>query len=296
MCRPGVVLGIVIAGLVCAASLAQAPASGEPGQGSAADAMGFLRVRVIRGNDWDIAKFKNPDGLWHAQLNARGAKVTEFGECGDNENWMRFMLWPVDAADPSLLLVLRYAGGAHGSDSLDIIHLKENFRSVFRSIDQFNFNQVKDFDNDGMPEVVGVSRHYAYMQELSRSQSPYPTVVFSYRPDAKQFLCQNHRFTSVLEEKAVRYRSAFEKSTVAKGKYEYDRWSDASREAFSSLLSWVLETCYMGQEEAAWAYLNEFTTPKTATLIRNAVTEKMSTEPYYQDLKRTLARDKTAAN
>ena len=261
-----------------------------------ADAMGFLRVRAIRGPDWEIEKFKNPEGLWGAELRARGAKVTEFGECGEREDWMRFMLWPVNAAEPDLLLVLRYAGGAHGSDALDVIHLKENYRTLFRSVNEFNFNQVKDLDGDGWPEIVGVSRHYAYIFDLPWDASPFPTVVFSYRPDANKYMCQNHRFTEVLSEKAVRYRSAFEQSPAAKGNYTYDRWNEENRRAFGALVSWTLETCYLGHADAAWAYLREFTAPETVNLMQPAITEKLATEPYYQELERVRDRDAVAGN
>jgi hypothetical protein len=261
-----------------------------------ADAMGFMRVRAIRGPDWEIEKFKNPEGLWGAELRARGAKVTEFGECGEREDWMRFMLWPVDAAKPDLLLVLRYAGGAHGSDALDVIHLKENFRTLFRSVDEFNFNRVKDLDGDGWPEIVATSRHYAYIFDLPWSVSPFPTVVFSYRPDAKKYLCQNYQFADVLSEKALRYRSDFERSPAAKGNFKYDRWNEENRRAFGSLVAWTLETCYMGNSDAAWAYVREFTEPETMNLLQPAITEKLATEPYFQELERMRIRDAAAAN
>ncbi len=256
-----------------------------------ADAMGFLRVRAIRGPDWEIEKVKNPEGLWLAELRSRGATVMEFGDCGEREDWMRFMLWPVEAPDPDLLFVLRYAGGAHGPDALDVISLKVNFRSLFHSVGEFNFNLVKDLDNDGWPEIVGVSRHYAYLFDLPWEQSPFPTVVFSYRADAKKYMCQNHRFTSVLSEKADRYRKAFESSPATKDTYKYDRWNEESRRALSSLVAWTLEMCYMGQSNAAWAYLREFTTPETYNLVHPMITEKLATEPYYQELERVEQRD-----
>lgn len=268
----------------------------ETGAVAPADSMGFLRVRAIRGPDWEIEKFKTPDGLWYAELRARGAKVTEFGNCGEREDWMRFMLWPVDATHPDLLLVLRYAGGIHGADALDIIHLKEDFRTLFHSVDEFNFNQVSDLNADGGPEIVGVSRHYAYLFDLTRDASPFPTVVFSFRPDAGKYMCQNHRFSSVLSEKALGYRDAFERSHLAKGMFVYDRWNEESRRAFASLVSWILETCYMGQSEAAWAYVHQFAAPETVNLVQPVITEKLSTEPYYQEMLRMLERDKLAGN
>jgi hypothetical protein len=52
----------------------------------------------------------------------------------------------------------------------------------------------------------------------------------------------------------------------------------------------------MGQSEAAWAYVHQFIAPETANLVQPVITEKLSTEPYYQEMLRTLERDKLAGN
>jgi hypothetical protein len=78
--------------------------------------------------------------------------------------------------------------------------------------------------------------------------------------------------------------------------FVYDRWNEESRRAFASLVSWILETCYMGQSEAAWAYVHQFAAPETVNLVQPVITEKLSTEPYYQEMLRMLERDKLAGN
>ncbi|GMV92700.1 MAG: hypothetical protein AMXMBFR82_24780 [Candidatus Hydrogenedentota bacterium] len=268
----------------------------EPGATLLADEMGFLRVRAIRGPDWEIEKVRNPEGVWIAELRSRGAKVMEFADCGEREEWMRFMLWPIDAADPDLLLVLRYSGGIDGSDALDIIHLKNNFRTLLRSAAEFKFHQVTDLNGDAWPEVVGASRHYAYFLDLPRELSPFPTVILSYRPDAKKYQCQNHRFPDLAREKAEIHRKEFEQNQQAAGTFAYDRWNQNSRQALASLVSWILGMCYRGESEVAWAYLHEFTTPETANLIQPVIAERLATEPYYQEVLRTQARDSAPQN
>lgn len=287
--------GIVLSGNAESPPVVPAPeiTVAGPEQTYVADEMGFLRVRAIRGPNWEIEKVKNPEGVWIAELRSRGAKVMEFAECGEREEWMRFMLWPIDAADPDLLLVLRYSGGVDGSDALDIIHLKNNFRTLLQPAAEFQFHQVTDLNGDAWPEVVGASRHYTYILDLPRELSPFPTVILSYRPDAKKYQCQNHRFPDLARETAEIYRKEFERNQQAAGTFAYDRWNQDSRQALASLISWILEMCYRGESEVAWAYLHEFTTPETANLVQPVIAERLATEPYYQEVLRTQARDAT---
>lgn len=267
-----------------------------PEQAPAADAMGFLRVRAIRGPDWEIEKVRNPEGVWVAELRSRGAKVMEFADCGEREDWMRFMLWPIDAPDPDLLFVLRYSGGVDGTDALDIIHLKMNFRTLFRSSGAFTFQQVSDLNGDAWPEVVGTCRHYAYIFDLPQDMSPFPTLVLTFRPDANKYQCQNSLFPEFVRDKAEVYRRAFEANPKAAGTFVYDRWNEESRRALASLVAWLLEMCYRGESEVAWAYLHEFASPETANLVQPVIAERLATEPYYQEVLRTMARDKAIAN
>jgi hypothetical protein len=265
-----------------------------PGQSMTADAMGFLNVRAVRGPDWQIRKFQGADGLWTARLEARGAVVTVFRECGDREDMMRFMLWPVNAQDPKLLFVLRNGGGVHGPDALEIIHLKENFRSLLALRTDFNFTKVEDLDHDSWPEVVGVSRRYAYLLDMGLAESPMPVLVFAYREDARQYLCQNQKFREIATQAAEDRRKAFEQSVAAESKFAFNKSSEPSRKAMADLLAWVVQTCIQGDEEAAWSYLDQFTAVETASLIRKAVEEKLATDPYYQTVKRTRKRDQAA--
>lgn len=268
----------------------------SPSQPLTADAMGFLNVRAIRGGEWSIERMKNPDGLWYARLEARGALVTEFAECGNREDWMRFMLWPVDDPDPRLLLVLRYAGGVNGPDALDIVHLKENYRTLLKLVNDFNLTKVEDLNGDGWPEVIGKSRMYGNLMDLTRSMSPEPTLVFSYREDAKQYLCQNHRFRESINKTADLRRKSFEQSPVAKHTFSYEKWNETSRAACSDLVAWITETCLMGDEASAWAYLEHYATPDTAVEIKSAIQERLDMDPHYKAVKRTQERDSGVEN
>ncbi len=262
-----------------------------PGESTTADAMGFLNVRAIRGEEWTITRMKNPDGLWFARLEARGALVTEFADCGNREDWIRFMLWPIDDPDPRLLLVLRYAGGVSGPDALDVISLKENYRTVLKLTNDFNLTKVEDLNGDGLPEVIGKSRLYGNMLDLTRAMSPAPTLVFSYREDAKQFLCQNQKFREKINESANLRKRSFEQSPLAKHTFSYEKWNEASRSACADLSAWVADTCLMGDEASAWAYLEQYATPETASAIRAAIEERLETDPFYKAVKRTQTRD-----
>ncbi|MBX7256893.1 MAG: hypothetical protein K1Y02_11075 [Candidatus Hydrogenedentes bacterium] len=264
----------------------------SPGQAMTADAMGFLNVRAIRGKEWSVVRMKNADGLWYARLEARGALVTEFADCGNREDWIRFMLWPIDDPDPRFLLVLRYSGGVNGPDALDIIHLKENYRTLLKVSSDFNLTKVEDLNSDGWPEVIGKSRLYGNLLDLTRAMSPTPTLIFSYREDAKQYLCQNQKFREKIGETADARRKSFEQNPVSKHAFSYEKWNETSRAACADLVAWVTETCLMGDEASAWAYLQQYTTPDTAVEIKAAIQERLEADPYYKAVKRTQERDK----
>jgi len=190
-----------------------------------------------------------------------------------------------------LLLVLRYAGGVSGPDALDIIQLKENYRTILKLTNDFNMTKVEDLNGDGWPEVIGKSRLYANLLDFTRTMSPAPTLVFSYREDAKQYLCQNQKFREKISESSNLRRRSFEQNPVAKHKFSYEKWNETSRAACADLTAWVAETCLMGDEASAWAYLDQFATPETAAAIKAAIEERLENDTYYKAVKRTQARD-----
>jgi hypothetical protein len=243
----------------------------------------------MRGPDWSIRKYKTDDGLWRAEVTSRDATVMEFGDAGEHEDWIQFMAWPAEAASPQLLFVLRYPGGADAPHYFDVIAPRENFRTVFDSGDGLNLDKVENADG-GRPEFTMTSRHYRGLLDLPVSESAEPLLVFVYDEAAKQYICQNFRYTKMLGPIAEHHRQAFEAAHRSQELYNY-RGDDArSREAATHLLRYLVQTVYMGQIDKAKGYLEAFVAPGTVALIQPAIEDRIATDPWFQQMRRAFER------
>jgi len=251
------------------------------------ESMGFGTEFAFRGPGWAIEKYSDPQGLWRARLTANNAIVADLGDCGERTEWMRFLTWPLEESHPGRLLgVLRYEGGVHGSDALDLFHLEENYRSLVDVEDDFNFRGIRDVNADGWPEVIGVSRSFANMMFLNHDRSPFPLMVLGYHEPSKQYVCLNHAYQEALKARGKSQRERFEAHPSSTTPIVYSRTDTRAQEAFALLLQWVVSLAFMGQEDAAWQYLSEHTSGATYVWTKEEIETYLGRDRYYQQMKR----------
>jgi hypothetical protein len=220
--------------------------------------------------------------------------VRVFNGCGERDDWLRFHLWKGRGRDaeriPDLLAVLRYAGGAHGREHLDIVDVENGMKVLLSTDDYFNFQRLEDIDENGWPEVVGFSRRFDPVLELSGTQSPSPTLILAYDPATKTYLCQNHRFPDELDSSVDRFRNAFELNQPVGAKVPYDPDNPkVHRTQFAPLVRWVVELCFTGREGEAWAILNDNATKEASALAKTRIADILLTDRYYQEMVRHMA-------
>lgn len=251
------------------------------------ESMGFGTEFAFRGPNWAIEKYRDPQGLWRSRLTANNAVVADLGDCGERSEWMRFLTWPLEASDPGRLLgVLRYEGGVHGSDALDLFYLEENYRSVLDVEGDFNFRGIRDVNDDDWPEVIGVSRTFANMMFLNHDRSPFPLMVLGYHEPSKQYVCLNHKYKDALRARGRSQRDRFEAHPSSASLIVYDRTDTREQEAFALLLQWVVSLAFMGDETEAWQYLGAHASGKTYDWTKQEIEAYLGRDRYYQQMKR----------
>lgn len=247
--------------------------------------------RTLGDGAWEIEKFQAEDGLWRARLRVDGVVRENYGDCGEREDWMRFLVWPdsvptaAELEVPRMLFVLRYGGGANGREHLNIVDLDHDYRSLFATRGAFNFRRMEDLDDDGRLEVIGSSRRFEGVLDLSANDSPYPVLVLSYDGEAGRYLCQTDRFPQDSEEAIARFETAFELNRPVDRKVPFAP-DDASvhERQFAPLVRWAVELCYTGRTDEAWRLLEASCTPEAAGIARDAIADILAEDRYYQEL------------
>ena len=300
----GVFAAVLMVVLVLPASAQRQPTTARRAEsrGTVIDVKGFIHdQRVLKGPNWILTKFQDEGQLWRARLEVGGVQVKEFDKCGESESWLRFLLWPprdpsvVSPVTASLLFVLRYGGGANGPEYLDIVDLKKDFATLFESGDNFNFQRIEDMDDDGWPEVVGVSRSFAKVLGLPDADSPFPTLVLSYDKQTGKYVCQNHRFPGEMEKGILRFQSAFDLNKPVNQKVEWDPEDPKTfLGQFAPLLRWVVETYYSGSPDKARQLLATHASPEAAKEARTEVEAILSSDRYYQEI--MLLKNRSASS
>jgi len=254
------------------------------------ESMGFGTEFAFRGPGWAVEKYRDPQGLWRSRFTANNAVVADLGDCGERSEWMRFLTWPLEKSHSGRLLgVLRYEGGIHGSDALDLFHLEENYRSVLDVEGDFNFRGIRDVNDDDWPELIGVTRSFANMMFLNHDQSPFPLMVLGYHEPSKQYVCLNHEYQDALRARGREQRDRFEAHPASASLIVYDRTDTREQEAFALLLQWVVSLAYMGDETAAWRYLGAHASGKTYEWTKQEIETYLARDRYYQQMKRIQA-------
>src|SRR5690606_12554699 len=128
------------------------------------------------------------------------------------------------------------------------------------------------------------------MLGLSNAAAPRPVFVVAYDDKARQYVTANERFPQALQGEADRLRQAFEADPKGKPPFEYIDGQLDLHEPMGYLVGYVLQMCFLGDPDKAWAYLDAYAAPKTAATLRAAVATKLSSDPYYQDMLRRQSR------
>jgi hypothetical protein len=251
------------------------------------ESMGFGKEVAFRGPDWSVEQYQDAQGNWRARFVANNATVADLGDCGSRAEWMRFLTWPLDDSHPGrLLAVLRYEGGAQGSDALDLFHLEDNYRTLLDVEGDFNFRGIRDLNADGWPEVIGVTRKFANMMLLNHESSPFPLMVIGYHEPSRQYVCLNFAYGEALRARAQRHKERFESDPASTQPITYTRTDTRQQDAFAKLLQWVVSLAYMGDEEGAWAYLADHTAGSTYVWAKEEIERLLGEDRYYQQMKR----------
>lgn len=241
----------------------------------------------FQGEGWRLEKHETESGAWEAVLlNETGETIHTFGGCGNNPQWLRFFRWTKNTGKGiDLLIVLRYAGGSHGNELLDVVDLRNEFRTLLATDDTFNFRSVQDLDGNGWPEVVGVTRRFSGVLELSHLESPFPTIVLAYTPGTGKYVCANQSFPKVLEETVALCKSAFDLHKPVKGVIPYEPGNlRVHQDQFGPLLRWVVERCYAGEREQAMSFMKACTTADAATHIKETIDNGLKADRYFQEM------------
>jgi len=281
---------VLVLGLMWSAQgVAQRQAKKTEARRTSVDVRGFIHEqRVIRGKEWVLRKFQDDKGLWKARLEVNGVPIREFGKGEESESWVRFLLWPIPAPgtvgipNADLLFVLRYGGGVNGEEYLDIVDVRDNYRVVFESGEKFNFQRVEDLDEDGDPEVLGLSRSCLGVLDLPDGESPMPTVVLSYDAEKKAFVCRNKEFRGELDESIARFSAAFEAVRPVEGKITVSVGDGKTfLGQFAPLVRLAVELYYVGEEGKARELLGKYLSGDVAKKSREAIEKRLSEDRFY---------------
>lgn len=284
---------VLVLGLMWSAQgVAQRQAKKTETRRTSVDVKGFIHEqRVIRGKEWVLRKFQDDKGLWKARLEVNGVAIREFGKGGDSEGWVRFLLWPIPApgtvgiANADLLFVLRYGGGVNGEEYLDIVDVRDNYRVVFESGEKFNFQRVEELDDDGNPEVLGLSRSFLGILDLPEGESPMPTVIVSYDAEKKAYVCRNKAFRAELEKTIGRFSSAFEAVRPVEGKISVSTGDGKTfLGQFAPLVRLAVELYYAGEDGKARDLLGKYLSGDVAQKCREAIEKRLSEDRFYREL------------
>ena len=274
-----------------------------PAKPISVDFKGFIGdQRTLSGPGWSICKVQGEDSRWIARLEAGGVVVQEFADCGEREEWMRFFVWPPppkkgNPLDPTLLFVLRYSGGVSGRDQLDVVDLAQGRRVVFSADETFSFRRLEDLDGDGRPEIIGFSKGLRGILDVPEEQSPCPTLIISYDPVTKRYLCQNHRFPEEMSQAVSRFENAFNLHCPVNKKVPFKPEDERVHQLqFLPLLRWTVEVVYSGDPEGAWALLSEYATSEAGKAVREALEPRLTEDRYLQEMAQVQNRPAPTKN
>lgn len=256
--------------------------------------------RVLSGDGWTVTKYKDEgDCCWRAKIESDGKVVKDIGGAGDSERWLRFLLWPPSGDAHRLLLVWRFAGGAHGPRMMDIIDLQDEFRTVFSSGNTLNCDDgIEDLDGDGWPEVLATSNRFDYFDfpiQMSHVESTFPPITLSYDPGQRRYINANLRFPERIQRAAEQSKSRFLHAWDEGGKIpvEVVLQPQDHQVPLIYLVGWVVQTCYEKGEETAFELLQAHADPVLALFAERAIQRTLRKDRWYEQLKQAVRRQDT---
>jgi hypothetical protein len=239
--------------------------------------------RYLAGENWAIFKYKSEDS-WNAIFKGdmgyghEGIEY-EFGHGHSREDTFGFYLWP-DAGAPTHLLVYRWTGGSMGA-VLNVLDLEQRFRHVLQD-ETFDFSSIEDLNDDGAPELIGVSRAFYPMRfviDVSHADTPYPPLILS-PGKGGHFRCVNAQYPDFFADKAEKLQSAYEKTkgeTPIPAEVIVSQRSDK----FLALLRWAVFTYYTKGQREAEAIMDAHLDPILAAVTKHAVYWEIQSDPFF---------------
>ncbi|MCE5185628.1 MAG: hypothetical protein LLF76_05825 [Planctomycetaceae bacterium] len=174
------------------------------------------------------------------------------------------------------LVICNYHGGAHG-DSDYLVFAVNGTVARIDTIRGLLAVELKDLNNDGIFECVGLDPTFSYFQGCSFTDSPLPTVILSYDIIQKRFV-PNGGFMSKtpLSDNDLNGMISKFRSDVA--------WQRQSPPA--ELLMTVVEFIYENNECQAWKLYDAawILDSEAAEEYKLAITNALQKSPFYKSL------------
>ena len=148
------------------------------------------------------------------------------------------------------LVVQQYSGGAHCCFHTEIVDLGEQPMRVLDLPWSNCFGEMKDLNNDGLPEYVTCDDSFAYYY-CSFASSPMVTAVLQYEPAIKAYLPVSNLYPELFYDNLARVQELAAYGT----EWGNDSWDDTNK---CTVLPLVLDYLYMGQIEQAWNALYQY--------------------------------------
>jgi hypothetical protein len=266
-------------------------ASAQEDQRSSVTWSGFIKDQIsIEGDGWAISKYQLDDYTWRARLTSGDKLVREYADCGDFEQWMRYYVWKSEEHGRELLMICRFSGK---NDKccywLDVIDPSDDFKTLFQGEVDKGLT-VEDVNGDGWPELITSSRQFDYFDfaiRFSYVQAPYAPLIFAYDSDAAKYRVATPAFPESvmprLETLEASYRESFGAEKIPATLATVNHRKIPTN--FRTLVNLVVGLCYAGQEERAFAFLEEFTDPALYAFTKHAIRRELKKDPKYTEVR-----------
>lgn len=160
-------------------------------------------------------------------------------------------------------------------------------REIFRSEEFGGFRdpmEIFDAEGDGIYELVQYDAAFRYMMDMCGACGPEPRAVFKYDKRAGKYLPAPGKLPDFAMETL---QDSWDHLREMHLKAEAGDWS-ASQELSNSLLSYVVQTMYVGKEKEAWTIFEEYYPEKESKArARKELKERIKGSKYLAALRKS---------